>query len=45
MPYFASSLDLGGLVVPPQWCENGPRELVSRKHYPQQEWLLEDYGL
>lgn len=45
MPYFASSLDLGGFVLPPQWRENGPWKPVSGKCHPQQERLLEDHGL
>lgn len=42
---FASSSDLGGFVLPPQWRENGPWKLVSGKRHPQQERLLEDHGL
>lgn len=38
-------VDFGGFVFPTQWSENGPRQLVSRKHYPQQERILEDHGL
>lgn len=37
--------DLGGFVLPSQRSENGPRQLVSRKHHPQQKWILEDHGL
>lgn len=43
--HFSFSSDLGGFVLPPQWSEDGPRQLVSRKHHPQQEWILEDHGL
>lgn len=37
--------DLGRFVFSAQWSENGPWQLVSRKHHPQQERILEDHGL